>query len=364
MISVVGPQNIKIIKKNEGFYTTDELEKEIHDSHASIISGNPLNQSRIQVDKFLNAVTVYPIKGLMGSPNSNFYEFLTMGMVPYLIGSGMLMAVFNLATKYFEPNQAKHASALGHKMALGVVFYGLLKSLSKKFIELPVYLNTGVDINKPYRDMKFQLPERPGDPEGKESKKSIEYHKVFESVDFPRWDLLYDYKEGKPRNYYYDKVAEKMSLGKNLTASDQVAKPSIRELVIRTRTWTTLSSYIWAGLGVALAVQDGWNDVFAPKKGSIMSRAIDSIKDKNKSFKSYCKDLNADLKEAFKLSWHQLNNGGKNYSKAKAIAGKAYIAAAVGSTVAGILFSSFNFFKDKADVDKSRIDYKNDYTVG
>ena len=269
MISAVGPQNTKKIKKNDGFYTTPELEKAIHDSHAHLVSGNPLNQSRIQVDKLFNAMTVYPAKGLTGSPNSNFYEFLTMGTVPYLVGSAMLMAVFNLATKYFEPNQAKHARELGHKMALGVIFYGLMKSLSKKFIEVPVYLKTGVDINTPYKDMKSQLPEYPGDKEGK---KSVEYHKVFESVDFPRWDLLYDYKKDKPRNYYYDRVAENMGLGKDLPASDQVAKPKIREMIIRTRTWTTLTSYIWAGLGVALAVQDGWNDLLTRKGGGIVKR--------------------------------------------------------------------------------------------
>jgi len=360
MISAVGPQNTKKIEKDHGFYTTPELEKEIHDSHATLVSGNPLNQSRIQVDKFLNAVTVYPVKGLTGNPNSNFYEFLTMGMVPYLIGSGMLMAVFNLATKYFEPTQAKHAASIGHKMALGVVFYGLLKSLSKKFIEMPVGFLTGVDVNKPYRDMKSQLPEYAGDTS---DKKSIEYHKVFESVDFPRWDLLYDYKKNKPRNYYYDKVAKKMGLGKNLEASDQVAKPKIRELIIRTKTWTTLSSYIWAGLGVALAVQDGWTEAFGKKEGSFFKRAADAFNDKGKSFKAFAKEFAKDLRNGFRNSCKQLYNGGVNHSKVKAAAGKAYILAAIGSTVAGILMSSFDFFKDKTELDDARIDYKNDYTV-
>ena len=31
------------------------------------------------MDKFIKAFTVYPAKGLNGSKNSNFYEFLTMG---------------------------------------------------------------------------------------------------------------------------------------------------------------------------------------------------------------------------------------------------------------------------------------------
>ena len=136
-------------------------------THDTVLKNTFSNRMRIGFDKFTNAMTLYPTKGLKGSKNANFYEFLTMGTVPYLVGSAMLMAVFNLATKYFEPNQAKHARELGHKMALGVIFYGLMKSLSKKFIEVPVYLKTGVDINTPYKDMKSQLPEYPGDKEGK-----------------------------------------------------------------------------------------------------------------------------------------------------------------------------------------------------
>ena len=130
--------------------------------------------------------SLYPLKGMKGSINSNFYEFLTMGMVPYLIGSGMLIALFNAATKYFEPSQARFASKTGRGMALGVIFYGLMKNLSKKFIETPIYLKTGVDINMPYKDMKAQLPENPNMKNNKA--KLIEHHKSltisFEELHF------------------------------------------------------------------------------------------------------------------------------------------------------------------------------------
>lgn len=364
MISAVGPQNTKKTKKNDGFYKTPELEKAIRESHPALMPSNPLSHSRIQVDKFLNAITVYPVKGFMGSPNANFYEFLTMGMVPYLVGSGTLMAVFNMATKYFEPSQAKHARNIGNKMALGVIFYGLLKSLSKKLIEVPVYLKTGIDINQPYRDVKSQLPERFGDPSGKDCKKSAEYHKVFESVDFPRWDLLYDYKKNKPRNYYYDRIAAKMGLGKNLPASDQVAKPKIRETVIRTRTWSTLCSYAWAGLGVALAVQDGWTDLLTNDQGGIIARIRSVIKDKSVNRKPLLIDLKNDIKRAFRESCEQLYNGGVNHSKTKALAGKTYIFTTLGLTLAGMFMSTFDIFNGKNNSEKSKINYKKDYTVG
>lgn len=363
-------QDSRKINKRHGFYSTPELEKAIEESHATLVEPNMLNKSRIQVDKFLNAVTVYPVKGLSGSPNANFYEFLTMGMVPYLIGSGMLMAVFNLATKHFEPCKARHARLRGAHMALGVIFYGLFKSLSKKFIELPVQLKTGIDMNLPYRDMKSQLPERANDTG---EKKSVEYHKVFESVDFPRWDLLYDYKKGKPRNYYYDNVAKKMGLGKNLTASDQAAKPKIRETVIKTRTWTTLTSYLWAGLGVALAMQDGWTPFLVGNNDStgILERAMAAIKNKEKrlpnkvkAFCSFAQKACKDAAVAFGTSCKQLVNGGAKSSPINVFAGRLGVATVVGVTLLGIFKSAFNISLGKEQQNKSEINYNKDYMVG
>lgn len=346
MVSAVGPQQYIIEKKN-GFYTTPEMEKEFLDSHAHVVSGDPISQARYNVDKFQNAITLYPIKGMKGSVNSNFYEFLTMGIVPYLIGSGMLIAIFNAATKYFEPSQARFASAIGRKMTLGVIFYGLMKTLSKKFIEFPVYLKTGVDINKPYKDMKAQLPENPNDTHSKN--KLNEYHKVFESVDFPRWDLLYDLEENKPKNHYYDEIAKKMGLGDDLVDSDQEVKPKIKELVIKTRVWSTISSYLWAGLGVALAAQRGWDDTFVSKNGSISY---------------FSKEFAGNLYRSFKKSCIQLWQGGESKCPKKAMAGKLFTVAAVGSTLFGILNSSFNFYGKGADLKDGRIDYNKKYTVG
>ena len=71
------------------------------------------------MDKFTNAITLYPAKGLKGNRNANFYEFLTMGQVPYLIGSGMLMSIFNSANKHFADATSKQkASPLGKHMVI------------------------------------------------------------------------------------------------------------------------------------------------------------------------------------------------------------------------------------------------------
>ncbi len=79
------------------------------------------------------------------------------------------------------------AQSLGKKMALGVLFYGIMKEISKSFVTKPVKTLTGVDTELPYAKVIYELPENINDTDIT----SIEYHKVFESVEFPRWDLLY-----------------------------------------------------------------------------------------------------------------------------------------------------------------------------
>ncbi len=241
-------------------FSADETdEKKLKYNHDTLLRNNFSTRFRIGMDKFTNAITLYPAKGLKGNRNANFYEFLTMGQVPYLIGSGMLMAVFNYANKYFAPFARQKAGPLGKKMALGVIFYGLAKEYSKNLVTTPVHWLTGVDTNLPYAKVNYELPDDIYDTDIT----SIEYHKVFESVEFPRWDLLYkDSASGKPRNAYYDKVAKKLGLGTNLKDSDQEVKPRIKEIVVKTNLAQNISSYLWAATGVALAFQKPWEEFF------------------------------------------------------------------------------------------------------
>ena len=97
--------------------------------------------------KTMSAFIDYPVKGLKGDINSNFYEFLTMGIVPYLLGSAMFMLVFNALNlgKHLGAKDHKAASVMGKKMALGVVLYGVLKTASKNLVTLPIKAATGVE---------------------------------------------------------------------------------------------------------------------------------------------------------------------------------------------------------------------------
>ncbi|MDD3237280.1 MAG: hypothetical protein PHV37_04205 [Candidatus Gastranaerophilales bacterium] len=292
----------------------------------------PLTAARITADKFQNAVTVYPIKGFKGSKNANFYEFLTMGMWPYLTGSLMMMATSNLVSKHFSQNAAKSAAKLGKKMALGVVLYGAAKNLSKKLIELPVKAKYGVDMNLAYKKQVNELPDSVDDKD----LISNEYHKVFESVDFPRWDLLYDNKNfGENRNSYYDKVAKKMGYGENLQDSDQIVKPKIKELVTKTRTFSTLSSYLWAGTAVAFAMQKPWENLNIAhlknfNKGTMFSKPIEETIKASRLTRGL-KSIGKTAKESAIQLWQ----GGENKIKTWGIAGKALLLSAVGVTLLG-----------------------------
>ncbi len=235
-------------KKNEKEYT-----------HDTLLPNNLSTRMRIGMDKFTNAITLYSAKGFKGSRNANFYEFLTMGQIPYLIGSGTLIAVFNAANKHYNLFDQPSAKALGNKMALGVVLYGLLKSASKPLVTAPVHWITGIDTERPYAKVNYELPDDIYDTDIT----NIEYHKVFESVDFSRWDLLLmDPKSGKPRNARYDIIAKKLGMGTNLKDSDQEVKPRIKEIVEKTSAAKSITSYLWAAAGVALAFQKPWESYF------------------------------------------------------------------------------------------------------
>ncbi len=217
--------------------------------------GTRLNQ---KYDKTLSALTEYPVKGLKGDVNSDFYEFLSMGIIPYLTGSAMFMWLFNLVNKHLSPHSRLVATEKGRKMALGVVMYGLAKTISNEFVTRPVAWLTGVDIELPYRNVYYPLPTKPG------AEADIfpqhQQRKVYDSREFFRKDLI-----AKDENYgikYYDNIARKLGLGENLNDSVTETTPIIQSIVSTTKTAKSLSSFAWAAVGVGLAMQNSWKDFF------------------------------------------------------------------------------------------------------
>lgn len=318
MVNKVGVQSYNVYgaRKAVSFGNEEKKKASECENHDMLLVGEDAKSSiAITAEKLKNAFTTYPAKGLAGSKNANFYEFLTMGMVPYLTGSAAMIGVFNFASKFFNNAAMKSASKLGKKMGIGVLFYGLGKTFSKKLIETPLALKYNIK-NVPYKKLVHELPEK----RNKDNLVTYEYHKAFESVDFPRWDLFYNNKHyGPERNSYYDSVAKKMGF-EDGEYSDQKTKPIIREKLIQSRVFSTLSSYFWAATGVAVAMQKPWDNV--------------------KLNKTFVKDAI----EAFGKSCKELVTVGTPATK---IAGRALLGTAVGLTLLGNFVTLSNFNKDK-----------------
>ena len=316
----------------------DEHKKGLEYNHDTLLKNNLATRTDIGIDKLLNAFTVYPAKGLKGSRNANFYEFLTMGNVPYLIGSLMLMNVFIGPANSYSHFQQTIAKPLGKKLALGVVFYGLAKNLSKSLISKPIQMMTGIDIERPYAKVNYELPDNINDTDII----SIEHHKVFESVEFPRWDLLYgDVGKGEPRNFRYDRIAKKLGMGENLNDSDQEVKSRIKEIIIKSNLAKNISSYLWAATGVALAFQQPWENFF-----NVMTFKFWKGPEFLKTIQSFGKNFVKSAKDLYKGEGHGITKH----------AGKILIGASILSSIVGVINTMHSSHKpskvDAADVIK------------
>lgn len=323
-------------------------------SEDHIIKKTPLMGAKITATKIANDIFVYSRKGLKGSVNSNFYEFLSLGIVPYVIGSGTLIALFNVANKVFNKQDKAIANFKGIQMAAGVVLYGVGKWLGGKMINKGVQAHTGIDMDMAYKKTIRELPEN----SRRKGATRVEFHKVFESTDFPRWDLINKQGEQNNNRYeYYDKIAKKMNYKEKLNSPDQTVQPKIKETVTKATAAKSISSYLWAALGVVIAAQSPF--------GNLLDFGGNLTLTKGEKFKAFP----GKLANAFKKSVVNLYKGvvtdsatgTSKISKSAGIFGKTLIFAAIGSTVLGILNANRGF-KEGNKHKNSKIDFKKDVT--
>ena len=276
---------VSLAQQSTGFRAEPERDEKVQEE-TRILPNTVSTRVKQGFQKTSSAFLDYPVKGLKGDINSNFYEFLTMGIVPYLAGSAMFMLVFNIVNKFLSAKSRKIASAFGKKMALGVVLYGVFKNLSKNLVTRPVKSATGVDTEMPYENIVYPLPKEAGKAANIEVQH--QQRKIYDSKEFYRKDLL--------KKEYFDDVAKKLGLGENLNDSVTESGPIIQNIVATTNTAKSLSSYCWAAVGVGLAVQEPWDEFFS----SISKRKRYTAK-KGEGF--------------FSKTVHKLQNTGKNLWK-------------------------------------------------
>lgn len=269
------------------------------DNETRILPNNIKTRIEQTTQKTMSAFIDYPVKGLKGDVNSNFYEFLTMGIVPYITGSAMFMFVFNaLNSRGVLGLEDKKAGAkFGKKMALGVVLYGVFKTLSKHLVTHPVKMATGVDTEMPYQNKVCNLPK--GANENAEIEVQLQQRKIFDSKEFYRKDLL--------KRSYFDNVAKKLGLGENLEDSISETSPIIQNIVATSNLAKSMSSYAWAAVGVALAVQDSWVDFFE----SITNRNHLTAKDGKNIFHRFAKKIKIFTENTWDISKSFFNSFGK-----------------------------------------------------
>ena len=317
-------------------------------------------QTRIsqKFHKTSNAFLEYPIKGLKGDVNSDFYEFLSMGIIPYLAGSAMFMLMFNMIGK-LDPKSKVLAGMNGKKMALGVVLYGLFKTLSNDLVTRPVYWGTGVDLELPVEHVYYPLPTEPG--EAANIMPQIQQRKVYDSREFFRKDLI----QKDIGTSYYDKVAKKLGMGENLNDSTTETTPIIQSIVSMTKTAKSLSSYAWAGVGVGLAVQDSWNDFFDAIKNRKRHVAkpgegfFNKMGNRMKNMGTNFVDISKTFGKSFVKSWKTMWTGKEGTTGFMKHAGKAWLlltgALTVGST-ANVIYRARKMGKESTNkvIDKNK----------
>ncbi len=312
MIKVLAPiQNQINFKENS---SKDDKKKD----ETRLLPSTPATRIRQATQKTMSAFIDYPAKGLKGDVNANFYEFLTMGIVPYILGSAIFMAVFGLLNK------------TGKKLSLGVLLCAAFKTLSKDLVTIPVKAFTGVDTEMPYQNKVSNLPKYAGDQAVVDVR--FQQRKVFDSVEFFRKDLL--------EKEHFDRIALRLGMDENLKDSESATTPIIQNVVATTNTAKSISSGCWAAVGVGLAVQDVWLDFFDSIKNRkrFVARgkqgALNKFGSKMKNFGENTLTLSKEFCKSFFYSWKQLWNGNPAHNKFRKHSGKALISLSALTTLA------------------------------
>lgn len=277
-----------------------------------MLANDPLTKLKVQIKKAAK-LPEYAYRGLKGDPNANFYEYLSLGKIPYFIGGPVLAAVFAFGATRFGTQEKVSAVIRAKQIAVGVGLYYLGAELAKKVIDIPVKIFRGVDLNHPYENV---VDCRAVSPTGFSPKK-IEYHKVPESVDFTRFDLMTGDEtkdNGKAVNEQFDKLANKFGIDKNVQGTDATLKGSIKKLIISSSAFKYMLTAPFVVLGVALAAQKNadnesiWGNIGNKLKENIKNifdtKSLLDIKGRATIAKEIIKgNILTPMKNSFKVLW-------------------------------------------------------------
>ena len=317
-----------------GYLVSNEEKKEkFYKNESHIHKQGPLTGLKAGVHKLTNDVFTYFPKGFSGSKNSDFYEYLSMGMVPNLIGSAMLISLYTAANYLFNGQDKIAAGKAGKMMGAGVVLYGVGKWAYQRLARAGIKASTGIDLDMRYVNKVNELPE-PGQEKGLVR---TQYPGVFDSVQFYRNDLLAKDAELNHNDVYYhdDKIVKKAGFKDKLHAPNQTASDKIRKVKARTTALENIGKYIVAATGVALGSQKAFGDItWKPK------------------------DILKAFKEGAKQLWEGAEKGGWIAKKG----GRALVIASGVATLLTWLIPTIGF-KHNANTVKTKVDTNKEYEV-
>ena len=249
------------IDQNFQSKNTDGSKKNFERPKEDCLVDNTLkNRIKINWDKTTAIPLVHFPRGLGGAPDYTFFEFLQTAKFPYYVGGPILAALFYAGVKKDNFTAANSAKKVAKHMALGVGLYYLGAAVAKSIINKTVKASRGIDLNQPYMKVIPTSTNQTG-----VFKKDFEYHKVFESADFTRWDLLYNKEANDPKeiNKTYSKIAKKYGIKDDANDVDSTVKPLIKKTIIMARAWQYALTAFYVTLGIGMANQKAW------EKGSL-----------------------------------------------------------------------------------------------
>ncbi len=327
-----------------GYYVSKEEQKQkFYKNESHIHKQGPLSGVKAGAHKFTNDFLTYFPKGFAGSKNSDFYEYLSLGMVPYVVGSAMLIALYGAARGKFNPTDAYAAGKGFRMMTAGVLGYGIGKWASPKLSRTLINASTDNDLDLKYIKKINELPE-PGQEKGLVR---IQYPGVYDSAEFFRKDLLAKDAELNHGNVYAldDKKAKKAGFKEKLNNPGQLINEKTRKLKIRATALENVSKYIVAATGVALGSQKAFEEMKLNKNNSL------------KNITSNIRGIGKTIVEAGKQLWQGTDRNivTRNY-------GKVLIGASAIATLLAWLIPTIGF-KTNPNTMKSKVDTNKEYEV-
>ena len=224
----------------------------------TLVEPNSLkNRIGINLQKTLDIPFLHFPRGLGGAPGFTFFEFLQTAKLPFYVGGPVLAALFYAGVKSDNMNSALAAKKIAKHMAIGVGLYYVGSSLAKFLVNKTVKLSKGIDLNQPYAKAV------PGEVNQTGAfKKSVEFHRAYESADFTRFDLLYNKQGSTPEqiNKRYLDLASKYGIKKDTNDVDSSLMPLIRKTIVMSRAWQYALTAFYVALGIGMANQKVWGE--------------------------------------------------------------------------------------------------------